>query len=173
MTKKSAMALLLGLLIVICATPLAMSQQGCKPFGGTLYGWHDGKAWVGEGDFTFGNEVLHAKVVDANTALEKHGDMWWGTETATFDFGHGNTVQLLTEFTTEHMTSPSGVFHVNEVGTFANGKGRFRKAVGHFNSHGPFGPSVVLPAGKVTVPAGMTMFWIGHYDGTLCGVDAH
>ncbi len=151
----------------------AVGQQQCQPFGGTLYGWHDGKSWVGEGDFTLGTEVLHAKVVDVNTALEKHEDMWWGTETATFDFGQSNTVQLLTEFTTEHMKSASGVFHVNEIGTFAKGTGRFQKTYGHFNSQGPFGPGVVLPAAKAKPPAGVSMYWIGHYDGIVCGLNKH
>lgn len=156
------------LLLVFSGT--AAGQDGCRPFGGTLYGWHDGKAWVGEGDFMIGSEKLHAKVVDVNTGLEKHNDLWSGTETATFDFGEGNRLELLTEFTTEHMKDSAGVFHVNEIGAFANGTGRFRKASGHFNSQGPFGPGVRLPAGKVNPPAGASMYWIGQYDGTICGI---
>jgi hypothetical protein len=156
--------------VLLMFSGTALSQDQCRPFGGTLYGWHDGKAWAGEGDFMVGGQKLHAKVVDVNTAIEKHGDMWWGTETATFDFGEGNRVELLTEFTTEHMTNVSGVFHVNEIGTFANGTGSFRKASGHFTSQGPFGPGVRLPGGKAKPPAGASMYWIGHYDGVICGI---
>jgi hypothetical protein len=170
MLVKNLAAFFMGFVLLTFGTVTATSQEGCKPFGGTLYGWHNGKAWVGEGEFTVAGQVLRASVVDVNTGVEKHSEMWWGTETATFDFGKGNTVQLLTEFTTEHMTNPSGVFHVNEIGTLAKGTGRFRKAYGHFNSQGPFGPGVVLPAGKVSPPAGVTMYWIGHYDGTICGL---
>ncbi len=172
MPGKKAAAAFIVLVLLGLGTPTMAGQQGCKPFGGTLYGWHDGKAWVGRGEFRLGTEVLNASVLDVNTAVEKHGEMWWGTETATFDFGNGNTVELLTEFTTEHMTSQSGVFHVNENGTFANGKGRFRKVYGQFNSQGPFGPGVVLPAGKPSAPAGAKMYWIGHYDGMICDVNA-
>lgn len=68
------------------------------------------------------------------------------------------------------MTDAAGVFHVNENGTFAKGTGRFQNAYGHFNSQGPFGPGVTLPAAKSKAPAGMSMFWIGHYDGTICNV---
>ena len=158
------------LAVVIFYAALATAQGSCKPFGGTIYAWHDGKAWVGEGDFAVGDEVLHANITDVNTGVEKHGEMWWGTETATFDFGGNNKVELLTEFTTEHMTNPAGVFHVNENGAFAKGTGRFRKAFGHFNSQGPFGPAVTLPAGKSKAPAGALMRWIGHYDGMICNV---
>jgi hypothetical protein len=155
--------------ILLCWTSPALGQEHCTPFGGTLYGWHDGKAWIGEGDFLVGKQVLHAKVVDVNNTLEKHGETWWGTETATFTFTAGDKVQLITEFTTEHMTNAAGVFHVNENGTFANGTGRFRTASGHFTSQGPFGPAVVLPRGKEP-PTKMAMYWIGHYSGTICGV---
>ncbi len=167
---RSSVAVFAVAMMIAFGTSKGMSEEACQPFGGTLYGWNTGKAWVGEGDFTIGRRVLHATVSDVNTGVEKHGDMWWGTETATFDFGKGNTVDLLTEFTTEHMTDASGVFHVNEIGTFANGKGQFRNAYGHFNSQGPFGTGVVLPTGKAKPPAGVKMFWIGHYDGTICGV---
>lgn len=161
--------LVLGvILLLVVLTATGFSQDRCTTFGGTIYAWHDGNAWVGEGDFSVGRNTLHARIKDVNTSIERHEDMWWGTETATFDFGHGNTVDLLTEFTTEHMTSPSGVFHVNENGTFANGKGMFKRAFGRFTSQGPFGPKVVLPAGKVKPPEGVTLYWIGHYDGTIC-----
>lgn len=171
MTKGYALVVIAVTLLVL-TSGVAVGQQSCVPFNGTLYGWHDGKAWVGEGDFTVGAQVLHARVVDVNTALQKGEDAWWGTETATFDFGQGNTVQLLTEFTTEHMKNPSGVYHVNEIGTFANGAGMFQKASGHFTSQGPFGPGVVLPTGKVSPQEGAAMLWIGHYDGTICGMSS-
>ena len=159
-----------ALAIVVCLCGGVYGQQPCKTFGGTLYAWYDGKAWIGEGDFLVGDQLLHAKVVDVNTALEQHGDMWWGTETATFDFGGGNKMDLMTEFTTEHMKDPNGLFHVNMVGTFAHGAGRLNKVSGHFTSQGPFGQGVVLPGGKTNPPAGVSMYWIGHYDGAVCGV---
>ncbi len=169
MSARSSIAV--AVLFLVFSSMTVLAQDRCQPFGGTIYGWHTGKAWVGEGDFYVGVQKMHANIEDVNTGLEKHGDLWWGTETATFDFGNGNTVQLVTEFTTEHMQSSTGVFHVNENGGFANGTGRFRKAQGRFTSQGPFGPSVVLPAAKVAnAPSGMAMYWIGHYDGTICGV---
>lgn len=164
----TSLRLFLTLLFVVVLSNVLFAKDHCSTFGGTLYGWHDGTAWVGEGDFYIGREMRHAKVRDVNTAIERHDDMWWGTETATFDFGGGDSVELVTEFTTEHMKNPSGVFHVNENGLFANGKGKFKGVYGRFTSQGPFGSGVVLPAGKVKPPEGMKLYWIGHYEGTVC-----
>ncbi len=156
------------LLVLVLISGFVVAQDRCVPFGGTVFGWHDGTAWIAEGDFDIGQQTQHVKVRDVNTGVEKHGDFWWGTETATFDFGNGNTIDLMTEFTGENMNNPAKVFHVNMNGRFANGHGKYKKAWGRFSAEGPFGPGVVLPAGKVKPPEGVSMYWIGHYDGLLC-----
>jgi hypothetical protein len=116
---------------------------------------------------------LHADVVDPNTGLARIGDIWLGTEEATFDFGDGNTVTLMTDFITEHMNdavSTSGVFHVDETGYFAKGTGRFKNAWGRFNLQGPFGPGVKLPE-NIQPGTNDGLFWIGQYVGSICGVE--
>lgn len=142
------------------------------PFGGTIYGWHNGDAWYGQGDFTFGRLTLHATVEDPNTGFADMGDTWLGTEEATFTFGKGEQITLMTSFVTEHQTdaaADSGVFHVNETGYFAKGTGRFRHAYGRFNLQGPFGPGTRLPS-EITPGPNDGLFWIGQYNGTICGV---
>ena len=102
----------------------------CVPFGGTIYGWHNGDSWFGVGDFTFGRKTMHATVSDPNTAFTDNGDTWLGTEEATFTFASGEKVTLMTDFVTEHQTDPAGtqgVDHVNEIGYFARGTGRFQQ----------------------------------------------
>jgi len=150
----------------------ALAQDQCVPFGGTIYGWHNGDSWYGVGDFTVAKDVMHATVTDPNTGFTDFGDIWIGTEEATFDFGKGNTIALMTDFVTEHQTDAGaglGVFHVNETGYFARGTGRFKHAWGRFNLQGPFGPAVTLPKGIEPGPND-GFFWIGQYVGTICGV---
>ncbi|HKS71876.1 MAG TPA: hypothetical protein VJQ82_01690 [Terriglobales bacterium] len=168
---KSVLSALAIMLFAVTAG--AMAQSKCLPFGGTIYGWHNvDKAWHGVGDFTFGKKILHATVEDPNTGFKDLGDIWLGTEEATFTFAEGDKVTLMTSFVTEHQTDPggsTGVYHVNETGYFARGSGRFKNAWGRFNLQGPFGPSVVLPD-EIKPGPNDGLFWIGQYNGTICGV---
>jgi hypothetical protein len=128
------------------------------------------------GDFTIGKKVYHATILVASTSFIDDGDTWLGTETWSFDFGRGNTIQLMTHFVTEHMTdaaSESGVFHVIELGTFANGTGVFKHAYGSLVAQGPFGPGVTLPPNIELPPeaAGASWFWVGPSQGMICGLD--
>lgn len=171
--RRFALLVAVAVMVFVFGTAL-LAQEQCVPFGGTIYGWHSGKAWIGEGDFTIGQQTEHAKVVDTNTSLVRAGNMWRGTETAVFDFGNGNKIELMTEFVTEHQTdavSATGLFHVNEVGYFKNGTGKLKNAWGRFSSQGPFGPGVTLPA-EVKPTENDGMFWIGQYTGNVCGVSA-
>lgn len=150
-------------------------SEACVPFGGTIYGWHDSQtdSWYGVGDFTVGRQVLHATIVDPNTGFEDLGPVWIGTETAKFDFGGGDGIDLMTEFVCEldlaKMESPDAILHVDEAGYFANGRGRFKNAWGRFSSQGPAGPGVKLPSGIVP-GQNDGYFWIGQYVGSICGV---
>ena len=149
-----------------------VTPSPCLPFGGTIYGWHNGDSWYGVGDFTFGKRTLHATVVDPNTGFTDKVDIWLGTEEATFTFASGEKITLMTDFVTEHQTDAGGsqgVYHVNETGSFAKGTGRFRGAWGRFNLQGPFGPGVSLPS-NITPDANDGFFWIGQYNGTICGL---
>jgi len=173
---------LMSVLCVVSAMVLTASAQEkavmpsqCLPFGGTIYGWHNGDSWYGIGDFAFGKKILHATVEDPNTGFEDKGDIWLGTEEATFTFGSGEKVTLMTDFVTEHQTDAAGtqgVYHVNETGSFARGTGRFRHAWGRFNLQGPFGWGVSLPS-KITPGPNDGFFWIGQYNGTICGLQGN
>jgi hypothetical protein len=164
----AVLIILLGLLGTFAA-----AQEQCVPFGGTIYGWHNGPSWFGTGDFAVGKNLMHADVVDPNTGLTQAGDIWLGTEEATADFGNGDKITLMTDFITEHMNdaaSTSGVFHVNETGYFAKGTGRLKNAWGRFNLQGPFGPGVKLPE-SIQPGTNDGLFWIGQYVGSICGVE--
>lgn len=168
---KLSIAILFTLTLLLGT--FALAQEQCVPFGGTIYGWHNGPSWFGVGDFTVGKNVMHASVADPNTGLTRMGDIWLGTEEATFDFGNGNVVTLMTDFVTEHMNdsaSTSGVFHVNETGYFARGTGKFKNAWGRFSLQGPFGPGVKLPD-SIHPGTNDGLFWIGQYFGSICGVE--
>jgi hypothetical protein len=160
-----------ALLLLATVFPAA-AQEHCVPFGGTIYGWHYGDAWYGVGDFSVGGNVMHATVKDPNTAFTDMGDIWIGKEEATFSFGKGEKITLMTDFVTEHQTDSGGdqgVYHVNETGYFDRGTGRFKGAWGRFNLQGPFGPGVMLPA-EITPGVNDGLFWIGQYNGTICGL---
>ncbi len=170
--KPGKLVLLCVLFFVLVAmTPIANAQDQCVPFGGTIYGWHNINSWYGVGDFTFGKETLHATVTDPNTSITFKGDIWLGTEEATFTFSTGDKVTLMTSFVTEHQTDAagtSGVYHVNETGYFTRGTGQFKHAWGRFNLQGPFGPGVTLPD-DINPGENDGWMWIGQYNGTICG----
>jgi|SRR5208283_4075412 len=172
----SITALVIGALLLAAPTAIAQqlsdSQDRCVPAGGTVYGWHTSVAWFATGNFTVGRNVYRVMLVDINTSFFDGGDIWTGTEAATIDFGRGDRLQLSAEFVTEHMNdavSSSGVFHINEIGTFTKGTGRFKNAYGHWTMQGPFGPGVTLP-GNIQPPSDADMYWIGQYHGTICGI---
>jgi|SRR5271157_344047 len=171
----SVAVLTLAVLILIAPPAQADGQCQCEPFSGTLYGWNTGD-WHAVGDITIGNKVYHATLLAVNTSFIDDDDTWLGTETWTFDFGKGNTLQLMTHFVTEHMTdavSAAGVFHVVEVGTITNGTGVFKHAYGNLISPGPFGPGVKLPDNIALPPEAQgpgVWFWVGPAQGMICGM---
>ena len=179
MKVTKAIVLISGLLLMLVGLAPSTSAQAqtripsqCVPFGGTIYGWHNGDSWYGVGDFTFGRKIMHATVSDPNTGFTDNGDTWLGTEEATFTFASGEKITLMTDFVTEHQTDPAGtqgVYHVNEIGYFARGTGRFQHAWGRFTLQGPFGFGVALPT-NITPGTNDGLFWIGQYNGSICGL---
>jgi len=151
----------------------ADTERDCSPFSGTNYGAlfaepGSSPAWHLVGDFTIGHRTHHARIDVQLTSLIRDFDIWQGSETWTFDFGHGNTVQLMTSFVTEHMTNADGVFHIREVGTFSNGQGALKHAYGNLTSEGPFGPAVVLHD-VPELPEGAIMYFVAPSQGMICG----
>ncbi|HEV2468192.1 MAG TPA: hypothetical protein VGS78_03285 [Candidatus Sulfotelmatobacter sp.] len=175
-TKAILLTIALLFMVGIAARAGAQTRSEtpsqCVPFGGTIYGWHNGNSWFGVGDFTFGKKILHASVEDPNTGFDDKGDIWLGTEEATLTFASGEKITLMTNFVTEHQTDAAGtqgVYHVNETGSFARGTGRFQRAWGRFNLQGPFGSGIILPS-NITPGTNDGWFWIGQYNGTVCGL---
>jgi hypothetical protein len=170
----SAAVLTIGVLFLIASPAQAQGQCQCEPFSGTFYGGAT-DTWHAVADITIGNKVYHATILVVNTSSVDDGDILYATETWTLDFGRGNTIQLMTHAVAEHMTdavAESGVFHVIELGTFANGTGVFKHAYGSLISTGPFGPGVTLPP-DITLPpeaAGASWFWVGPSQGMICGM---
>jgi hypothetical protein len=166
----SVAVLMTGLLILIAPPARADGQSQCQPITGTLYmGLTD--TWYMVGDLTIGKKVYHATGFSVNTSFIDEGDVWLGTETWTFDFGGGNTIQVMAQFVTEHMTdaaSESGIYHYIGVGTFANGTGAFKRAHGNLGVQGPFGPNVKVPDNvKLQLPADAVWFAIMPAQGMI------
>ena len=170
---RLAVLVVIGITTVLLIVPRISAQEQCVPFGGTVYGWHTDN-WYGTGNFAVGRKVRHADIVDVNTGFFDNGGVSTGTETATFDFGRGNTIRLNVDFIVEHLNdaiSSSGVFDVKENGTFSKGTGMFKGAYGHWVMEGPFGPDIKLPDNIPADPIS-DMYWIGWYHGMICGVHA-
>ena len=173
-TFRSAVCLsVVAVFIFVTNASSASAQGNCLPFSGTIYGalyaeFGQSPAWHLVGGFRIGHEVYDATIDVTLTSLSTDEDIWQGAETWTFDFGEDDTIQLMTDFVTEHMTNPDGIFHIREVGTFANGTGAFKHADGNLSAEGPFGPNVVLH--NVTqLPADALMFWVAPSQGMICG----
>ena len=179
--RRPIRILLVVVCLIITANGSASAQSNCAPFSGTLHAafykavGETSRAWHMVGDFTIGRDVFFATVAVKSTSMHQEPDIWQGTETWTFDFGHGNTVQLMTDFVTEHMTDLTtvGIVHIREVGTFVNGTGAFVNAFGNLAVEGPFGPNVKLYDVSQLPPAAgtMTMFWVAPSHGTVCGLN--
>jgi hypothetical protein len=166
----------LGLLVA--DSGVAYAQNNCTPISGAVYGalYRDApgqpRYWHMNGSFTIGRELLKATISVESLSLINDGEIWQGTERWTFDFGEGNTIQLATDFVTEHMLNATKIYHIREVGTFVNGTGAFVNAYGNLTGEGPFGPGVMLhvdpwwPA--TVVPA---VFWVAPTQGVICGLN--
>jgi len=154
----------------------ANAQNNCAPFSGMVYGalYRDSadqpRTWHMLGNFTIGRELSFATIGVKSTSMVRDPDDWQGTELWTFDFGGGNTIQLTTDFVTEHMANTAGIYHIREVGRFVDGTGAFVHAYGNLTAEGPFGPNVVLHdvSGLPTVA---TMFWVAPTQGMICGAN--
>lgn len=142
------------------------------PFGGTIYGWHNGDSWFGVGDFTVAKDVMHATVTDPNTGFTDLGDIWLGTEEGTFDFGKGKQDRAddgLRNRTPERPRRRSGSFSRERDRLFRSRNRPLPARVGTLQLAGPVWPGVALPT---TIEPGLNdgLFWIGQYVGTICGV---
>lgn len=177
-TRLTVTVFLAALGLLIAGSGPAYAQNNCAPVSGTVYGalYRDAlgqpRYWHMLGSLTIGREVLKATISVESLSLINDGETWQGTERWTVDFDEGNTIQLETDFVTEHMLNPTKIYHIREVGRFGHGTGAFANAYGNLTGEGPFGPGVILhidpwwPAG--TVPA---MFWVAPAQGVICGVN--
>jgi hypothetical protein len=148
------------------AVPAAQGQSSCVPLAGNVRGVNPGDNWVGEGWWSFGNAApQYGTTFTVNTGVElNEEDVATGTELTTLDFGYGDTFQLVTRWVVHHGSNPSGNAEVTEIGTIANGTGRFQNVYGVYYSPGVVGPA--------TATDWQTFIWTGSYQGTICGLDA-
>jgi hypothetical protein len=172
--RLSATLLAIVSILLVVGSTTANAQNNCAPFSGTVYGalYRDApdqpRTWHMLGNFTIGRDLSFATVGVKSTSLARDPDTWQGTELWTFDFGGGHTIQLATDFVTEHMTNAAGIYHIREVGRFVNGTGAFVHAYGNLTAEGPFGPGVVLHD-VPGLPTVATMFWVAPTQGMICG----
>jgi hypothetical protein len=162
---------ILGIVFAIAVASFAAANDRCVPFGGTGYGWATDN-WYVTGDFVIGHKVRHANVVVVNIGFSDNGGVSTGTEISTFDFGNGNTFQTKQDFVVQHLNdvlTDFGVFDVQESGTFFKGTGIFKGIYGHWVADGPFGSNVKLPD-NIHPDPNASMYWIGRYHGTICGM---
>lgn len=177
-TRRAIVLLVLALAVLLSGPGTASAQNNCAPISGTVYGalYRDApgqpRYWHMMGGFTIGRDTMGASVAVVGMSLINDGESWQGSERWTFDFGAGNTIQLETDFVTEHMTNPTQIYHIREVGKFVNGTGAFVHAYGNLTGEGPFGQGVRLHVEpwwpETTLPA---MFWVAPTQGVLCGMN--
>lgn len=141
----------------------ASGQSSCVALSAVNHATSPVDIWLGEGWWAFGNAApIHAKETTGSTVYEKSdGDVWYGTEKTTVDFGNGNTFQLTTRWLAHH--NSTGIGEVTETGTIGNGTGKFADIIGVFYAPGTFG---FMWGDQVN------FLWLGSRQGTVCGLNS-
>ncbi|MFQ5668025.1 MAG: hypothetical protein ACE5I7_16540 [Candidatus Binatia bacterium] len=126
----------LTLLIAVLLPSSAWGQSGCQRLQGsenlTFLGF-----WTGDVDLVLGNQLLHGVVSYTLTSARptKGGVVLLGTETATFDFGGGNTFTVQDHFSFSRTPDPT-VRSYKAINRVTAGTGRFKDAFGKFTVKG-------------------------------------
>jgi len=139
------------------------------PVSGTVYGAYDytfeGKgAWVGHAILSVDGTLVTADMADRNlTHGRRDNGAIYGTEAITLTFADGSgTVEIQAQYDGIPAATP-GLYTLHEVGTFANGTGKWANASGQVTITGPF----VLPHSDMAPGAPP---WIAEIHGTISGV---
>jgi hypothetical protein len=153
--------------------PQVLSQGRGVAVSGTIYGAFDytfeGKgAWVGYALLAFGDKpAVKATFVDRNTSFgqRKNGAIY-GTETISLTFtDSSSTFDVVARFDGIPDSTP-GLYTLNEIGSIANGTGKYALASGHLTVHGPF----LFPDPTTTPGAPL---WIAEIHGIVFGLQEH
>lgn len=116
---------------LVLLAPAAWGQSSCQQLQGSENLQYLG-FWTGPVDVVLGGESLHGVVSYTLTSITPNGpDVLTGTETATFNFGNGNTITVQDHFS---FRPASGLY--DAVNRVTDGTGRFENAFGKFAVHG-------------------------------------
>jgi hypothetical protein len=163
---KSRLFLGGALVLALCAPDrLAKAQSdSCVALSTSFHAYLDpAKGWIGQGWWVFGNsEVRYASEITGDTTYDHQSNVMSGTEKTTVDFGNGDTFQLMTRWIAHDVAG--GVSEVHEVGSIANGTGKFSGVFGLYYTPGTAGPAM---SGD-----GKTFLWLGVRQGLICGLKA-
>ncbi len=134
---------------------------------GTIYGSYDygseGQgAWVGHAILALGGQApITATFVDRDNTGERIGGGTRGTETISFCFPNGDTLELFAVFVRTPASAP-GLNMLHGTGRIAHATGVFRGLSGYMIFDGPF----LMPDASVTSG---TPLWIAEIHGLLFG----
>lgn len=164
---------LLGLscLLVLSLVSAPVQAKACAPHvnGGTIvsatiWGTFTDYAWRGNAMVRIGDaEPMLASFVDISAGPPQVGDdgVLSGGETITFDFGGGNTFQVVATFKAYPGATPM-IYTLDELGTVDNPTGEFAGMSGAVSIRGPFVfPLLVL--GEDDAPPG----WVAQMKGKV------
>jgi hypothetical protein len=153
------------------AKPEASNQIQAVQISATIYGSFDYNfegtgAWVGHALVSFADKPAKvATFADRNTSFNqrKNGTIY-GTETISLRFTDGSgTFDIPARFEGTPGATP-GLYALQEVGSIANGTGKYSQASGYVTVHGPF----LFPDPAITAGAPP---WIAEIHGIIFGVD--
>ena len=140
---------------MVLVVPAARGQATCRQLQGSTSLKFVG-FWTGDVELSIGGEQLHGVVsYKLESAAQNDGGVLKGNETATFDFGGGNTFTVRDHFSFKATSDPS-VWQYNANNRITSGTGRFENAFGKFNVRGDVQFSNVPPT------------FTGTYHGALC-----
>jgi hypothetical protein len=141
-------------------------QISATIYGSFDYNFEGVGAWVGYALVSFGDQPAKvATFADRNTSFgqRKNGAIY-GTETISLRFADGSgKFDIPARFEGIPGATP-GLYNLHEVGSIANGTGKYSQTSGYLTVQGPFlFPDPAIAAG--TPP------WIAEIHGVIFGVD--
>jgi hypothetical protein len=157
-----SVALALSTLVALCPEAKAQSDT-CVTISTSFHAYLDpAKGWIGQGWWVFGNsDVRYAAETTGEATYDHQTNIMSGTEKTTVDFGNGDKFQLITRWIAHDVAG--GVSEIHEVGTIANGTGKFSGVFGLYYTPGTAGPAM---SGD-----GKTFLWLGARQGLICGLN--
>jgi hypothetical protein len=165
-----ACGIALGSIALLLVSTAVLAVGNSLQVSGTIYGTYDYTfegtgAWVGYAVLAVDGKVATAEMADRNLTHGSRGDgSIYGTEAVTLTFVDGSgTVEIHSQYDGIPASTP-GLYTLHEVGTFANGTGKWANASGQVTVTGPF----VRPHSEIFPGAPP---WIAEIHGVISGVE--